>query len=85
MVAFDCCNGTREKVEPVDENMPIYDALAKKYLNINCSVMSPNNSRMQYIDEMIDEYQVRRRHRNYPSGLSYLQYRIPLCETDCNK
>ena len=58
VVAFDCCNGTREKVEPVDENMPIYDALAKKYLNINCSVMSPNNSRMQYIDEMIDEYQV---------------------------
>ena len=51
-------SGTREKVEPVDENMPIYDALAKKYLNINCSVMSPNNSRMQYIDEMIDEYQV---------------------------
>ena len=40
------------------ENMPIYDALAKKYLNINCSVMSPNNNRMQYIDEMIDEYQV---------------------------
>ena len=29
VVAFDCCNGTREKVEPVDENMPIYDALAK--------------------------------------------------------
>ena len=58
VVAFDCCNGTREKVEPVDENMPIYEALAKKYLNINCSVMSPNNSRMQYIDEMIDEYQV---------------------------
>ena len=43
---------------PLPENMPIYDALAKKYLNINCSVMSPNNSRMQYIDEMIDEYQV---------------------------
>ena len=58
VVAFDCCNGTREKVEPVDENMPIYDALAKKYLYINCSVMSPNNSRMQYIDEMIVEYQV---------------------------
>ena len=58
VIAFDCCNGTREKVEPVDENMPIYDALAKKYRKINCSVMSPNNSRMQYIDEMIDEYQV---------------------------
>lgn len=58
VVAFDCCNGTREKVEPVDESIPIYDALAKKYLNINCSVMSPNTSRMSYIDEMIDEYQI---------------------------
>lgn len=58
VVAFDCCNGTREKVEKVDENLPIVEALAKKYLNINCSVMSPNNSRMDYIREMIDEYQV---------------------------
>lgn len=58
VVAFDCCNGTREKVEPVDETLPVYDAMAKKYLNINCSVMSPNESRMHYIEEMIDEYQV---------------------------
>lgn len=57
VVAFDCCNGTREKVEPVDETMPVYDALAKKYLNINCSVMSPNDSRLRYIEEMLDEYQ----------------------------
>ncbi len=58
VVAFDCCNGTREKVEQVEETGPIYEALAKKYLNINCSVMSPNTSRMNYISEMIDEYQV---------------------------
>ena len=57
MVGFDCCNGTREKVELVDESMPVYDALAKKYLNINCSVMSPNDSRMRYIEEMLEEYQ----------------------------
>lgn len=57
VVGFDCCNGTREKVEPVDETMPVYDALAKKYLNINCSVMSPNDSRMRYIEEMLEEYQ----------------------------
>jgi len=57
VVGFDCCNGTREKVEPVDESMPVYDALAKKYLNINCSVMSPNDSRMRYIEEMLEEYQ----------------------------
>lgn len=58
VVAFDCCNGTREKVEKVDTTMPVTRALAKKYLNINCSVMSPNTTRMDYIAEMIDEYQV---------------------------
>lgn len=58
VVAFDCCNGTREKVEKVDTTLPPARALAKKYLNINCSVMSPNQSRMDYISDMIDEYQV---------------------------
>lgn len=58
VVAFDSCSGTREKVEPVDETMPVMDALAKKYLNINCSVMSPNTSRIQYIGEMIEDYAV---------------------------
>lgn len=58
VVAFDCCNGTREKIEKVDTTLPPARALAKKYLNINCSVMSPNQSRMDYISEMIDEYQV---------------------------
>lgn len=58
VVAFDCCNGTREKVEKVDTTLPPARALAKKYLNINCSVMSPNFSRMDYISEMIDEYQI---------------------------
>lgn len=58
VVAFDCCNGIREKVEKVDESLPVTEALAKKYLNINCSVMSSNKSRMDYIREMIREYQV---------------------------
>ena len=30
VVAFDCCNGTREKIEKVDENLPVAKALAKK-------------------------------------------------------
>jgi benzoyl-CoA reductase/2-hydroxyglutaryl-CoA dehydratase subunit BcrC/BadD/HgdB len=58
VVAFDSCNGTREKVEKVDTTLPPARALAKKYLNINCSVMSPNFSRMDYIAEMIDAYQI---------------------------
>lgn len=36
----------------------MYEALAVKYLNINCSVMSPNNSRIEYVAKMIDEYHV---------------------------
>lgn len=59
IVAFDTCNGMRDKVELVDESNPDpYEALAIKYLNINCSVMSPNDSRKEYLERMIDEYHV---------------------------
>lgn len=59
IVAFDTCNGIRDKVELVDENNPdIYEALAIKYLNINCSVMSPNESRREYVAQMIDEFHI---------------------------
>ncbi len=59
IVAFDTCSGIRDKVELVDETNPdVYEALAVKYLNINCSVMSPNDSRIEYVARMIDEYHV---------------------------
>ena len=58
VVAFDTCNSNREKIEKVDIALPVAKALAKKYLNINCSVMSPNNSRLRFISDMIDEYEV---------------------------
>ena len=47
-----------EKIEKVDISLPVAKALAQKYLNINCSVMSPNNSRLRFISDMIDEYEV---------------------------
>ena len=59
IVAFDTCNGIRDKVELVDENNPdVYEALAIKYLNINCSVMSPNESRREFLAQMIDDFHV---------------------------
>lgn len=58
VVAFDSCSGIREKIELVDETIPVMDALAKKYLNINCSVMSPNQPRIDFIGEMIDDYAI---------------------------
>ncbi|MGM9662441.1 MAG: double-cubane-cluster-containing anaerobic reductase [Oscillospiraceae bacterium] len=57
VVAFDTCSGVRDKVELVDENNPdVYEALAIKYLNTNCSVMSPNDGRREYLSQMIDNY-----------------------------
>lgn len=58
VVAFDTCNSNREKIEKVDTTLPVTKALAKKYLNINCSVMSPNTNRLKFISDMIDDYQV---------------------------
>ena len=58
VVAFENCSGIREKLDLVDEDLPVMQALAKKYLNINCSVMSPNQKRLNTLGEMIDEYQV---------------------------
>ncbi|EGL35536.1 hypothetical protein HMPREF9126_1704 [Parvimonas sp. oral taxon 110 str. F0139] len=59
IVVYENCSGVREKLELIDENMdnPI-DAIAKKYLNLSCSVMSPNEKRFRDLDMLIDEYQV---------------------------
>lgn len=58
VVAFDSCSGVREKKDVVDETIDPIDALTKKYLNISCSVMTPNPGRLETLDTMIDEYQV---------------------------
>ena len=36
----------------------VYDALARRYLNIGCSVMTPNPNRLELLGRLIDEYQV---------------------------
>lgn len=58
VVAFENCCGPKEKMELVDETIDPIDALTYKYLNINCSVMTPNPCRFKSLDEMIDEYQI---------------------------
>lgn len=58
VVALECCNGIREKIDPVRTDLPVYEALAEKYLKINCSVMSPNNSRIESIQQMMEDYKV---------------------------
>lgn len=58
VVCFDACNGLRDKLRKVDESKPVMDALAEKYLDITCSVMSPNPQRLTDIGDMIDQYEV---------------------------
>lgn len=58
IVAFENCSGVREKQDPVDETIDPIDAISRKYLNVSCSIMSPNPRRFKVLDELIDEYQV---------------------------
>ncbi len=57
VVGFENCTGAKAREENVDETIDdVYEALARKYMNIGCSVMSPNNRRFELLGRMIDEY-----------------------------
>lgn len=58
VVAFENCSGIKNLEELVDESETPITALAKKYLNIPCSVMSPNKGREEILKNLIDEYQI---------------------------
>ena len=57
VVAMDNCTGLKPIMEDVDENAedPIV-ALAQKYLNIPCSVMTKNNRRMEVLRQIAQDY-----------------------------
>lgn len=58
IVVFENCSGIREKLQLIDESGDPMEAIAKKYLNVSCSVMSPNDKRLKDIEQLIEEYQV---------------------------
>lgn len=59
VVTYESCSGAKSIDKLVDEDNPdVYDALARRYLNIGCSVMTPNPNRLELLDRLIDEYQV---------------------------
>ncbi len=59
VVCYENCGGAKAVEDLVDEENPdVYDALARKYLNIGCSCMSPNPNRILLMDRLIDEYKV---------------------------
>lgn len=59
VVTFENCVGAKNHDQLVDEDNPdIYDALARRYLDIGCSVMTPNPNRLDLMGRLIDEFHV---------------------------
>lgn len=59
VVTFENCSGAKSIDKLVDEDTDdIYQAIAERYLQIGCSVMTPNPNRLELLGRLIDEYQV---------------------------
>jgi benzoyl-CoA reductase/2-hydroxyglutaryl-CoA dehydratase subunit BcrC/BadD/HgdB len=56
IVGFENCGNLKCSSCLVDENSDPIDAIAEKYLNIPCSVMSPNTKRLELIKKYIKKY-----------------------------
>ena len=56
-VAFENCSGYKQTFQ-VDETIDPISSLARQYLSIPCSVMSPNPGRLDLLNEMITEFSV---------------------------
>ena len=57
VVALENCSGYKQTFQ-VDETKEPISALAEQYLSIPCSVMSPNQGRIDLLNEMITEFSV---------------------------
>lgn len=56
VVAFENCTGIKQTDMLVDENIDPYRAIAQRYLNIGCSVMKPNNNRLELLDRLTKQF-----------------------------
>lgn len=59
VVCFENCSGIKAAFQMVDTAAEdIVEAIAARYLEIGCSVMTPNTKRMELIRRLIPEYQI---------------------------
>lgn len=59
IVCKDDCGGERTNSQMIDENAEdILRAISDRYLEIDCSVFTPNNARIENTLKMIEEYKV---------------------------
>lgn len=59
IVCLDDCGGERTRSRIIDENAEdIVRAISDSYLGINCSIMTPNDGRLENTKKMIEKYKV---------------------------
>jgi len=59
VVTYENCSGAKSIDKNIDlENPDIYEAIGRRYLDIGCSVMTPDTNRFELMGRLIDEYKV---------------------------
>ncbi|NLL47358.1 MAG: 2-hydroxyacyl-CoA dehydratase [Firmicutes bacterium] len=58
VVAYENCIGAKTVDKLVDENEEPYKAIADRYLQIGCSVMTPDTNRYELLSRLMDEFKV---------------------------
>ncbi|WP_088225102.1 double-cubane-cluster-containing anaerobic reductase [Desulfosporosinus sp. FKB] len=58
VVCFESCGGYKGVCDQVDEEKEPLLAIAEKYLATPCSCMSPNNTRFELVQRLIEEFKV---------------------------
>lgn len=59
VVCYENCGGAKSVDELIDEQSDdIYQAIADRYLNIGCSVMTPDNNRLKLMERLLEEYKI---------------------------
>jgi len=59
VVCFENCTGIKPLLQRVDtDSDDIIGAIARRYLDIACAVMTPNTKRLENLERLIEEYKV---------------------------
>ncbi len=59
VVCYENCGGAKSVDELINEHTDdIYQAIADRYLNIGCSVMTPDNNRLKLMERLLEEYKI---------------------------
>lgn len=59
VACFENCSGMKAAYQMVDTEAPdILHAIAERYLEIGCAVMTPNEKRMELIPRLVQEYAI---------------------------